>query len=33
MDQGEDSLYTEIFVQPGEIVSFSWEEIHLAPGF
>ena len=33
MDQRADSLYTPIFVQPGERVSFSWEETHLAPGF
>lgn len=33
MDQTADSLYTPIFVQPGERVSFSWEQPHLAPGF
>lgn len=26
-------LYTQTFVRPGERVSFSWEWIHLAPGF
>lgn len=33
MDQTVDSFDAQIFVQPEEILSFSWEQIHLAPDF